>query len=70
MQGGEHSGINPGKHKVRKLEHTASKYGCEVRKVDRFYLSVTGSGRTRSAGGRWTGMSMRQRTLQGREYVI
>lgn len=24
---------------VQKLEHTASKYGCEVRKVDRFYPS-------------------------------
>ena len=24
---------------VQKLEHTASKYGCEVRKVDRYYPS-------------------------------
>ena len=24
---------------MQKLEHTASKYGCEVRKVDRFYPS-------------------------------
>ena len=23
---------------MQKLEHTASKYGCEVRKVDRYYL--------------------------------